>query len=170
MFETSFITSLSCKISSVVERFHKPEENSGYRKSRHAMSSIILLVGQCGNQVGHELMSLIDKSDTHPLSHRDGKLRCVCVDSEAKVINHNYREDMRSGRLYREGNMISGQRGRGNNWALGYHGLNGETDETSLLHRAMETVRKEVERCDNYAGKGLDYWTHCSCVKVKVFL
>ena len=89
---------------------------------------------------------------------------------EAKVINHNYREDTRSGRLYREGNMISGQRGRGNNWALGYHGLNGETEETSLLHRAMETVRKEVERCDNYAGKGLDYWTHCSCVKVKVFL
>lgn len=97
-------------------------------------------------------MSLIDKSDTHPLSHRDGKLRCVCVDSETKVINHNYREDTRSGRLYREGNMISGQRGRGNNWALGYHGLNGETEEMSLLHRAMETVRKEIERCDNYAG------------------
>lgn len=119
----------------------------------HTMSSIVLLVGQCGNQVGHELMGLIDKSDTHPLSHRDGKLRCVCVDSESKVINHNYREDTRSGRLYREGNMIAGQRGRGNNWALGYHGLSGETEETSLLHRAMETVRKEVERCDNYAGK-----------------
>lgn len=49
------------------------------------MSSIVLLVGQCGNQVGHELMRLIDKSDAHPLSHRDGKLRCVCVDSESKV-------------------------------------------------------------------------------------
>jgi len=129
------------------------------------MSSIILLVGQCGNQVGHELLSLIDKSDTHPLSHRDGKLRCVCVDSEAKVINHSYREDTRSGRLYREGNMISGQRGRGNNWALGYHGLSGETEETSLLHRAMETVRKEVERCDNYAGKPLKFCTHRSWVK-----
>lgn len=115
-------------------------------------------------------MSLIDKSDTHPLSHRDGKLRCVCVDSETKVINHNFREDTRSGRLYREGNMISGQRGRGNNWALGYHGLNGETEETSLLHRAMETMRKEVERCDNYAGKRLNYRTHRSWVKVKVFL
>ncbi|XP_022795839.1 tubulin delta chain-like [Stylophora pistillata] len=116
------------------------------------MSSIVLLVGQCGNQVGHELMRLIDKSDVHPLSHRDGKLRCVCVDSESKVIGHNYREDTRSSKLYREGNMISGQRGRGNNWALGYHGLSGETEDTSLLHRAMEIVRKEVERCDNYAG------------------
>lgn len=116
------------------------------------MSSIVLLVGQCGNQVGHELMRLIDKSDAHPLSHRDGKLRCVCVDSESKVIGHNYREDSRSSKLYREGNMISGLRGRGNNWALGYHGLSGETEDTSLLHRAMEIVRKEVERCDNYAG------------------
>ena len=136
------------------------EKNSTYHKSLklHAMSSIVLLVGQCGNQVGHELMSLIDKSDTHPLSHRDGKLRCVCVDSETKVINHNYRQDTRSRKFYREGNMISGQRGRGNNWALGYHGLSGETEETSLLHRAMETVRKEVERCDSYAGKVHDYW------------
>ena len=117
-----------------------------------SMSSIVLLVGQCGNQVGHELMRLIDKSDAHPLSHRDGKLRCVCVDSESKVIGHNYREDSRSSKLYREGNMISGLRGRGNNWALGYHGLSGETEDTSLLHRAMEIVRKEVERCDNFAG------------------
>ena len=70
------------------------------------------------HQVGHELMRLIDKSDAHPLSHRDGKLRCVCVDSESKVIGHNYREDSRSSKLYREGNMISGLRGRGNNWAL----------------------------------------------------
>lgn len=119
------------------------------------MSSIVLLVGQCGNQVGHELMGLIDKSDTHPLSHRDGKLRCVCVDSECKVIRHNYREDTRSSSLYREANMIVGQRGRGNNWALGYHGLSGETEDVSLLNRSMETLRKEVERCDNYAGKRL---------------
>lgn len=119
------------------------------------MSSIVLLVGQCGNQVGHELMGLIDKSDTHPLSHRDGKLRCVCVDSESKVIRHNYCEDTRSSSLYREANMIVGQRGRGNNWALGYHGLSGETEDVSLLNRSMETLRKEVERCDNYAGKRL---------------
>lgn len=119
------------------------------------MSSVVLFVGQCGNQVGHELMGLIDKSDTHPLSHRDGKLHCVCVDSESKVINHNYREDTRSSGLYREGNMIVGQRGRGNNWALGYHGLNQDTEDTSLLCRAMETVRKEIERCDSYAGERL---------------
>lgn len=117
-----------------------------------ALSSIVLLVGQCGNQVGHELMSLIDKSDTHPLSHRDGKLRCVCVDSESKVIGHNYYDDTRRRGLYREANMVAGQKGRGNNWALGYHGFGGETEDTSLLHRTMDSLRMEVERCDNYAG------------------
>jgi len=116
------------------------------------MSSIVLLVGQCGNQVGHDLMSLIDTSDVHPLCHRDGKLRCVCVDSESKVIGRNYCDDTRRSALYREGNMISGQKGRGNNWALGYHGFHIETEETSLLHRTMESLRIEVERCDNYAG------------------
>ena len=116
------------------------------------MSSIVLLVGQCGNQVGHDLMSLIDTSDAHPLCHRDGKLRCVCVDSESKVIGRNYCDDTRGSALYREGNMISGQKGRGNNWALGYHGFHIETEETSLLRRTMESLRIEVERCDNYAG------------------
>lgn len=116
------------------------------------MSSIVLLVGQCGNQVGHDLMSLIDTSDVHPLCHRDGKLRCVCVDSESKVIGRNYCDDSRRSALYRGGNMISGQKGRGNNWALGYHGFHTETEETSLLHRTMDSLRVEVERCDNYAG------------------
>ena len=117
------------------------------------MSSIILSVGQCGNQIGHELMTLINKIDVHPLAHRDGKLRYICVDSESKVTSRNYQEDKKSSKLYREGNIISGRKGRGNNWALGYYGLNGETEETSLLHMTMEAVRKEVERCDNYAGR-----------------
>lgn len=118
------------------------------------MSSIILPVGQCGNQISHELMTLIDNhSVSHPLSHRDGKLRCVCVDSEPKVIGNNLRSDKKHGNLFREENMIVGQSGRGNNFALGYYGLGGETEETSLLHRTMDVVRKEVERCDSFAGR-----------------
>lgn len=118
------------------------------------MSSIILPVGQCGNQISHELMTLIDNhSVSHPLSHRDGKLRCVCVDSEPKVIGNNLRSDKKHGNLFREENMIVGQSGRGNNFALGYYGLEGETEETSLLHRTMDVVRKEVERCDSFAGR-----------------
>ena len=116
------------------------------------MSYIVLLVGQCGNQVGHDLMTLIDTSDIHPLCRRDGKLRCVCVDSESKVIGRNYCDDTRGSALYKERNMISGQKGRGNNWALGYHGFHMKTAETSLLHCTMESLRTEVERCDNYAG------------------
>lgn len=97
-------------------------------------------------------MCLIDKSDVYFLSYRDGKLRCVCVDSEFKVIGYNYCEDLRFSKLYREGNMISGWRGWGNNWVLGYYGFSGEIEDILLLYRVMEIVRKEVERCDNYVG------------------
>lgn len=120
------------------------------------MSSVVLMAGQCGNQIGHDLMKLIDSTaDTHPLAHRDGKIRCVCVDSEPKVINANITDDRRRRRskFYRDENVVIGQRGRGNNWALGYHGLGEETEDTSLLHRSMNALRKEVERCDRFAGK-----------------
>ena len=86
------------------------------------------------------------------MSHRDGKLRCICVDSEPKVIGHAFRSDRRHGNLLREDNMIVGQSGSGNNFALGYYGLGGMTEETSLLNRTMDAVRKEVERCDYFAG------------------
>ena len=117
------------------------------------MSSVVLMVGQCGNQIGHDLMKLIDSNtDTHPLTHRDGKVRCVCIDSEPKVINANIADDTRRGQFYRGSNVVVGQCGRGNNWALGYYGLGQETRETSLLYRSMDALRKEVERCDRFAG------------------
>ena len=126
------------------------------------MSSVLLLVGQCGNQIGHELVKKLDASERHPLGHRDGMLRCVCVDSEAKVISRNMRDgDPRLTSRIRDANLIVGQRGRGNNWALGYHGLANETAESSLLHRSMETLRKEVEKCDSYTGSNVPYAQSC---------
>ncbi|EDO48954.1 predicted protein [Nematostella vectensis] len=116
------------------------------------MSSILLPVGQCGNQIGHELMTLVEKQcEGKPLSHRDGKLRCVCVDSESKVIASNRRSDGVHGQ-YRDSNIIAGRRGRGNNFALGYHGNSIDEGGTSLLHMTMDAMRKEVERCDSFAG------------------
>lgn len=98
-------------------------------------------------------MTLLDNYSTrHPLGHRDGKVRCVCVDSEPKVIGHISRSDNRHGQLFRDENMIVGQAGRGNNFALGYYGNGDITQETSLLNRTMDAVRKEVERCDYFAG------------------
>ncbi|XP_032222374.2 tubulin beta chain [Nematostella vectensis] len=116
------------------------------------MSSILLPVGQCGNQIGHELMTLVEKQcEGKPLSHRDGKLRCVCVDSESKVIASNRRSDGVHGQN-RDSNIIAGRRGRGNNFALGYHGNSIDEGGTSLLHMTMDAMRKEVERCDSFAG------------------
>lgn len=121
------------------------------------MSSVLIPVGQCGNQIGYELMTLIDNYTTrHPLGHRDGKVRCVCVDSEPKVIGHVSRSDKKHGQLFRDENMIVGQTGRGNNFAMGYHGHGDISQETSLLNRTMDAVRKEVERCDYFAGKLID--------------
>ena len=124
------------------------------------MSSVLLMVGQCGNQIGHDLMKLIDSTtDSHPLTHRDGKIRCVCVDSEPKVIKANIADDRKRGQLYRDDNVVIDQRGRGNNWALGYHGLLGqETKETSLLHRTLSVLRKEVERCDRFEGEAVAFF------------
>lgn len=53
-------------------------------------------------------MSLIDKSDIYLFSYRDGKLWCVCVDSELKVIGYNYYDDIRRRGFYREINMVVG--------------------------------------------------------------
>ncbi|XP_077160559.1 uncharacterized protein LOC143820973 isoform X2 [Paroedura picta] len=54
-------------------------------------------------------------------------------------------------RSFRESNLIMGKQGRGNNWAFGYHGVRSE-GEQSLLHRTMESLRKEAERRDCYGG------------------
>jgi hypothetical protein len=107
-------------------------------------------------------MTLIDThSVSHPLSHRDGKLRCVCVDSEPKVSGHTLRSDKKHGNFFREENMIVGQSGRGNNFALGYYGLEGETEENSLTNRTMNVIRKEVERCDYFAGINFQIYVTC---------
>lgn len=41
--------------------------------------------------------------------------------------------------------MISGKRGRGTNWALGYHGLKKSGDD-HLLEDTFDAVRKQIER------------------------
>ncbi|XP_041046601.1 tubulin delta chain-like [Carcharodon carcharias] len=88
------------------------------------MSTIWLQVRQCGNQVGQEWWKLI-ANERAPNSAVD--------------------------RSFRESNVLIGLRGRGNNWAFGYHRLRTE-DEDSLLHRTMDSFRKEVEQRDSYSA------------------
>lgn len=52
---------------------------------------------------------------------RDGFARCVLLDSEPKVVQSVYQ---RYSRFIRPENVVHGQSGRGNNWGLGYFGVN----------------------------------------------
>ncbi|XP_030299132.1 tubulin delta chain [Sparus aurata] len=128
------------------------------------MSVVTVQLGQCGNQVGHELFDIIC-SDAHEpqrkeyrsascerffhhTAHGDLEARAVLVDMESKVINRSMSKAAKSGRWrYGESSHFSQKQGSGNNWANGFcvHGPR---------HREAveELVRREVERCDRLAG------------------
>ncbi|XP_052080620.1 tubulin delta chain-like [Mytilus californianus] len=114
------------------------------------MSAVFLHVGQCGNQVGKAFWKKTsqDKAvhDGHTFIQPDGKQRSVHVDSEPKVVQKACK-----GLKIRDGNIVSGKRGRGTNWALGYHGLK-KSGEDHILEDTANQVRKEIERCDMYSG------------------
>ncbi|XP_053873633.1 tubulin delta chain-like [Malaclemys terrapin pileata] len=125
------------------------------------MSAVWLHVGQCGNQIGEEWWQSLTRenvphaeADRYPFCSPDGKLSAICVDSEPKVVR-KLQKQVKSGLApnssFRENNLIVGKRGRGNNWAYGYHGLH-SASEKNLLERTMESLRKEVERRDCYCG------------------
>ncbi|XP_056374708.1 tubulin delta chain-like isoform X2 [Hyla sarda] len=125
----------------------------GDEENIQKMSLIWLQVGQCGNQIGQEwwqiLSSNVAEADRFPYFSRDGLINAICVDSEPKVIR-KLRQQVKNG-YFRDNNIIVGRRGRGKNWAYGYHG-NSTGAEKNLLERTMEAFRKEVERRDCYSG------------------
>ncbi|XP_022052884.1 tubulin delta chain [Acanthochromis polyacanthus] len=125
------------------------------------MSVVTVQLGQCGNQVAHELFDVVC-SDTqkkpsraascerffHHSTHGELVARAVLIDMEPKVINQSVSRAAKCGRWrYGEDSHFSQKQGSGNNWANGYcvHGPR---------HRDVmeELVRREVERCDRLAG------------------
>ncbi|KAL3855216.1 hypothetical protein ACJMK2_014436 [Sinanodonta woodiana] len=114
------------------------------------MSTVFVQVGQCGNQIGHSLFKKVAKDDNVKQSHSfmapDGTFRAVAIDSEPKVLHK-----VTHGQPYRKYSIISGKRGRGTNWAMGYHGLKKSGDD-KLLDSSIEAIRKEVERCSSFSG------------------
>ncbi|XP_053322895.1 tubulin delta chain-like [Spea bombifrons] len=117
------------------------------------MSLVWLQVGQCGNQVGQEWWELLSggasEADRYPYVSRNGIANAICVDSEPKVVRRVQR--LAKNVSFRDSNLIVGRTGRGNNWAYGYSGVCVPPEE-SLLDRAMESFRREVERRDCYSG------------------
>jgi tubulin delta len=126
-----------------------------------AMSVLTLQFGQCGNQTGHHLFSLISQDITRSNSCYSSEsterwfrikpddscvARAVLVDTEQKVITEVKKKQWAADSVwkYDEANIIAHSGGgTGNNWAYG-HGKKGP----ELKEMIMESVRKEVERCD----------------------
>ncbi|KAI4816057.1 hypothetical protein KUCAC02_006173 [Chaenocephalus aceratus] len=128
------------------------------------MSVVTVQLGQCGNQVGQQLLHslLCDAQDGqrkelctasrerffHQDTHGELVARAVLIDMEPKVINQSISRAARSGMWrYGETSHFSQKQGSGNNWANGFcvHGP---------AHREVveELVRREVERCDRLSG------------------
>jgi len=113
------------------------------------MSSVILGVGQCGNQISHSLWKLLEPHlGNLNICNGDGKFPAVNVDSERKVVKTLWHQ---FGNRYNRNNLITGVKGCGSNWALGYYG-NKDSSEDSLLMRTLDAVRRETERCPSFSG------------------
>jgi len=113
------------------------------------MSSVIVGVGQCGNQINYALWKLLEPHLGYlNICNGDGKFPAVNVDSEHKVVKQLWHQ---FGHRYNKNSLIAAAKGCGSNWSLGYYG-NKCSDEDSLLTRTLDAVRKETERCSSFSG------------------
>ena len=87
------------------------------------MGSLILQVGQCGNQVGMKLWNELRSmhSSKTDFLFRDGETiaHSVMIDTEPKVLR-SIKVDRTTYSYYDPNNILFYQSGRGNNWAMGY--------------------------------------------------
>ncbi|XP_074413432.1 tubulin delta chain isoform X2 [Zonotrichia albicollis] len=135
------------------------------------MSIVTVQLGQCGNQIGHELFSALcrDSHGTHGLcsknenqSYQDSckerffcqeesavpAARAVLVDMEPKVISQALSMAASSGHWrYSSHSHFCQKQGSGNNWANGYC-VHGPRHKEAI----MELVQREAERCDRLGG------------------
>lgn len=132
-------------------------------------------LGQCGNQLGHELFTKISKDiesrnpgECYEANYeyseascqrwfsgitKDGKriARAILLDTERKVLDKiREKEQTNSQWRYSRRNEVyqaAGGEGSGNNWAYGYF-----VKSRQLEAETMEAVRRECEKCDHLDG------------------
>jgi len=113
------------------------------------MSSVIVGIGQCGNQINYALWKLLKPHlGNLNICNGDGKFPAVNVDTERKVVRKLWNE---FGTRYNKNSLITGVKGCGSNWAVGYYG-NKDSHDESLFGRTLEAIRKESERCSSFSG------------------
>jgi len=113
------------------------------------MSSVIVGVGQCGNQINYALWKLLEPHlGNLNICNGDGRFPAVNIDSEHKVVKKLWHQ---FGNRYNRNSLISGVKGCGSNWALGYYG-NKDSHIDSLLSKTLDAIRRETERCSSFSG------------------
>ncbi|NXE63534.1 TBD protein, partial [Calcarius ornatus] len=135
------------------------------------MSIVTVQLGQCGNQIGHEVFSALcsDIRGTHGLCSKEENqsyqdcckerffcqeesavpvARAVLVDMEPKVISQALSMAASSGLWsYSSRSHFCQKQGSGNNWANGYC-VHGPRHKEAI----MDLVQREAERCDRLGG------------------
>ncbi len=110
------------------------------------MSALITVnTGQCGNQLGFDLIqSLYDHTienpqqfetyfrNTNATNETRPIARAVCLDTEPKAILNCLQRTSRKSWQYDPSKCLYKHGGAGNNWAMGYNMCSGEFLESSL--------------------------------------
>lgn len=134
------------------------------------MSTVFVQLGQCGTQLGHQLIDTIyqDSSEApsgFSLSQNDkyrqaslgsyfhetesGQLcsRAVTIDMEPKVVQWALDSTKGKGWKYPKGSQLCQSSGSGNNWAYGFHSHGPRCKE-----KILNLLQKESEKCDSLSG------------------
>ncbi len=116
------------------------------------MELLPISIGQAGNQINYELANLMLENECY--MNEKYFMKNVLIDTEKKVISKNYEGKFST--YYQENmNVVSGNSGRGNNWALGYsldytEVTKGEGENINL--KSFNVIQKFLEKCDFYRG------------------
>ena len=133
------------------------------------MATVVIQVGQCGNQIGTQLFSILNSdaeassSQGSHASYKQNTLnrffteqscqpspvaKAVLIDMEPKAIQSSIAEAQKGGSwLYNASSVYSGNRGSGNNWANGFYN---HGPRSSM--KIFDIVQSQVEKCDRFEG------------------
>lgn len=124
--------------------------------------NIVIQVGQCGNQIGHEFWDIalkehisnrkknkdnssfnafFDCSSSSKDSVKGLKARAILIDMEEGVLGGVIKSKL--GHLFDHHQLITDVSGSANNWAVGFHEYGGMHHDT-----ITDVINKAVQKCD----------------------
>ena len=117
------------------------------------MGTLLIQLGQCGNQIGLKLWDNLRASHTSDMDFlfRSGSNigNSILVDSEPKVVRQ-VKEDRKMYPHFDPKNVIYHQYGRGNNWAMGYYSQPGDARAKRMESEAKNaTILTKIKKSNN---------------------